>query len=79
MAAAHTYDPALARALILDELFDLSLYKELRAISTDPESQRVLDELVVVETQHLAFWQKFFDSHLTALDIAGRSSCASSS
>jgi VIT1/CCC1 family predicted Fe2+/Mn2+ transporter len=69
MAAAHTYDPALARALILDELFDLSLYKELRRISTDGESRRVLDELVIVETQHLAFWQKFFESHLTTLDV----------
>ena len=27
MATAYQYDPTLARVLILDELFDLSLYK----------------------------------------------------
>lgn len=71
-ATALPHDPALGRTLILDELFDLSLYKALRRISADAESQRVLDELIVVETQHLAFWQKFFDSHLTALDLGRR-------
>jgi VIT1/CCC1 family predicted Fe2+/Mn2+ transporter len=70
-ATALPHDPALARMLILDELFDLSLYQALREIARDPESQRVLDELIAVETQHLAFWQTFFDSRLTALD-AGR-------
>jgi VIT1/CCC1 family predicted Fe2+/Mn2+ transporter len=53
--------------LILDELFDLSLYKTLREI-TGPASQKVLDELIVVETEHLAFWQQFFDSRLDTLD-----------
>jgi VIT1/CCC1 family predicted Fe2+/Mn2+ transporter len=69
MATALPHDPALARMLILEELFDLSLYRALRNISNDTESQKVLDELIVVETQHLAFWQKFFDSRLTALDL----------
>ena len=69
---ALSHDPALARMLILEELFDLSLYKALRNISNDTESQEVLDELIVVETQHLAFWQKFFDSRLTALDPGRR-------
>ncbi len=72
MATAASHDPALSRMLILDELFDLSLYKALRGISADAESRRVLDELIVVETQHLAFWQKFFDSRLTALDLGRR-------
>lgn len=72
MATAVAHNHALARTLILDELFDLSLYRELRGISKDAESQRVLDELIVVETQHLAFWQKFFDSRLTALDPGRR-------
>jgi VIT1/CCC1 family predicted Fe2+/Mn2+ transporter len=71
-ATALVHDPALARMLILDELFDLSLYKALRNISRDTDSQKVLDELIVVETQHLAFWQKFFDSRLTALDPGRR-------
>jgi len=71
MAAALQYDPTLARALILDELFDLSLYKALREI-TDRDSQKVLDELVRVEAEHLAFWQRFFDTRLTALDFGRR-------
>jgi VIT1/CCC1 family predicted Fe2+/Mn2+ transporter len=65
------HDPKLARQLILDELFDLSLYKALREI-IGGESRKVLDELVLVETQHLAFWQKFFDLKLTALDLPRR-------
>ena len=71
MAAALQHDPKLARALILDELFDLSLYKALREI-TDRDSQKVLDELVRVEAEHLAFWQRFFDTRLTALDFGRR-------
>ncbi len=57
--------------MILDELFDLSLYKALREI-TDRDSQKVLDELVRVEAEHLAFWQRFFDIRLTALDVGRR-------
>src|SRR3989338_1521997 len=68
---SQKHDPRLARQLILDELFDLSLYKALREI-IDGESRKVLDELVLVETQHLAFWQNFFDLKLTALDLPRR-------
>ena len=68
---SQQHDPRLARQLILDELFDLSLYKALREI-IDGESRKVLDELVLVETQHLAFWQKFFDLKLTTLDLPRR-------
>ncbi|MDH4185365.1 MAG: VIT1/CCC1 transporter family protein [Nitrospira sp.] len=68
MATAYQYDPALARLLILDELFDLSLYKVLRDISTEAEAQSTLDQLVVIETRHLAFWQKFFDLKLERLN-----------
>lgn len=70
-STAPQHDPALVRRLILDELFDLSLYKALREI-TDSESQKVLDELILVETQHLAFWQQFFDTKLTTLDLGRR-------
>lgn len=70
-ATTQPYDPALARTLILDELFDLSLYRALRGI-TDSESRKTLDELIVVETEHLAFWQQFFDSRLTTLDFGRR-------
>jgi VIT1/CCC1 family predicted Fe2+/Mn2+ transporter len=72
VAAATIADPALGRILILDELFDLSLYQALRSLSTDPESQQVLDRLIAVETQHVAFWQHFFNCRLTSLDPGRR-------
>ena len=68
---AHTHDQRLARTLILDELFDLSLYKALRGV-TKADTQQVLDELIVVEAGHLAFWQQFFDSKLDRLDVGRR-------
>ena len=71
MQAASGYDPRLARDLILDELFDLSLYKALRGV-TQPDVHDTLDELIRVETAHLAFWQKFFDLKLTSLDLGRR-------
>jgi VIT1/CCC1 family predicted Fe2+/Mn2+ transporter len=71
MATAAYHDPALARMLILDELFDLSLYRALREV-TDPDSRDVLDNLIRVEIEHLAFWQKFFDLKLTHLDVGRR-------
>lgn len=69
MATAYQYDPTLARALILDEWFDLSLYKALREISADADAKNTLNELIEVEVRHLAFWQKFFDSNLDRLDF----------
>lgn len=64
-------DTRLARRLILDELFDLSLYRALR-----PEARgnlaSVLDALIPVETRHLEFWQKFFGLRLDRLDLARR-------
>ncbi len=72
MAAPYQYDPSLARALILDELFDLSLYKALHDISVDDESRATLRELITVETEHFAFWQKFFGYPIDRLDIGRR-------
>ncbi|MCS6285652.1 MAG: VIT1/CCC1 transporter family protein [Nitrospira sp.] len=71
MQAASAYDPRLARDLILDELFDLSLYKALRGI-TQPDVHDTLDELIKVETAHLAFWQRFFNLKLERLDLGRR-------
>lgn len=71
MATAYPHDPALARMLVIEELFDLSLYQALRKVTTD-DVQKTLDELIEVETQHLAFWQKFFDLKLTTLDLPRR-------
>ena len=72
MPTAHRDDPTLARLLILDELFDLSLYKALRDISADADAKNTLDELVLIETRHLAFWQKFFDMKLERLNLGRR-------
>jgi vacuolar iron transporter family protein len=60
-------DPRLARTLVLDELFDLSLYTALRQV-TSPEVHPTLDELISVETAHLAFWKRFFNLSLEDLD-----------
>lgn len=71
MQAASAYDPHLARDLILDELFDLSLYQALRGV-TQPDVHDTLDELIKVETAHLAFWQRFFNLKLEQLDFGRR-------
>lgn len=65
------HDPRLARDLILDELFDLTLYQSLRKVS-GPELQTMLEELIVIETQHFAFWQRFFNNAVSRLDFARR-------
>ena len=65
------HDPALARTLILDEIFDLALYRELRALS-DGQLQDLLDELIRVEETHVSFWQHFFQSPLASLDVLRR-------
>ena len=71
MKPASLHDPKLAQTLVLDELFDLSLYKALSQV-TQPDVHHTLDELITVETAHLAFWQKFFDLRLNALDFGRR-------
>lgn len=68
--ATSAADVTLAKRLILDELFDLTLYRALRQIA--PASLHgMLDELIPVETRHLAFWQDFFGLDVSRLG-AGR-------
>lgn len=55
----NKYPKALAKQLVLDELFDLTLYKRFR-MSAEGELAGLLDELITIETNHLAFWQDFF-------------------
>lgn len=62
------FDTKLAETLVLDEIFDLALYKALRDI-TQGRLRDILEELIRVETNHVAFWQTFFDLHLTELDL----------
>ncbi|MER3423016.1 MAG: hypothetical protein C4293_07045, partial [Nitrospiraceae bacterium] len=64
-------NPRLARKLILDEVFDLALYKALLDI-TDGNLREIVEELVHIETNHVSFWQNFFDLHLTTLDVPRR-------
>src|SRR5256712_3212638 len=71
MAAAASADAKLARRLVLDELFDLSLYRALRDVAR-ADLRRVLDELIPVETRHHAFWQSFFGLELGRLDLGRR-------
>jgi VIT1/CCC1 family predicted Fe2+/Mn2+ transporter len=64
-------DPKLARRLVLDELFDLTLYQSLRPVATG-ELQAVLDRLIPIETRHYMFWQDFFGLRLPRLDWGRR-------
>jgi VIT1/CCC1 family predicted Fe2+/Mn2+ transporter len=64
-------NPRLARRLVLDELFDLSLYRVLRKMATGPLAT-TLDQLIPVEARHLAFWQDFFELRLESLDVGRR-------
>lgn len=63
--------PEFARQMILDELFDLSLYKRFREIS-GPELHPTLDELIKVENGHLGFWQELFKVEISELNFARR-------
>jgi len=65
------YDEALAERLILDELFDLSLYKSLHE-HAEPAARRTLDQLIPIEARHFAFWQKFFGLERDRLDLGRR-------
>ena len=60
-----------SQQLVLDELFDLSLYKKFYTI-TKGDLQKMLGELVVVETRHLAFWQEFFGVKINKLNHGRR-------
>lgn len=58
----------LAHGLILDELFDLTLYKKIREFSKGDTSS-MLDELIIVEERHFSFWQGFFEIHVSNLNF----------
>ena len=70
--AATGSDARLGQRLVLDEIFDLSLYRALLTIA--PASlHRTLESLILDETRHVAFWQKFFGlERVTRLDIGRR-------
>ena len=66
-----TTDTRLGRQLVLDELFDLSLYRALHRIAPAPQ-RAILDQLIPIETRHHAFWQEFFRLDLPRLDWGRR-------
>src|SRR3972149_2688367 len=52
-------DAKLGKTLVLDELFDLTLYKRMLAFAGTGEKE-ILNKLIPIETKHLAAWQNFF-------------------
>jgi VIT1/CCC1 family predicted Fe2+/Mn2+ transporter len=70
--AATGLDTRLGRRLVLDEIFDLSLYRALHAVAPD-DLGRVLEALIAVEARHVVFWQTFFGlEDVTRLDLGRR-------
>ncbi|MGQ0645002.1 MAG: hypothetical protein ACT4O3_05875, partial [Elusimicrobiota bacterium] len=65
-------DASLARQLVLDELFDLTLYRRLHEAARGEELRALLADLITVEKRHLAFWQDFFDIRENTLDLRRR-------
>ena len=63
--------PVLVRRLVLDELFDLTLYKSARAYATG-ETAAMIDRLISVEEGHYMFWREFFGVKEERLDIRRR-------
>ena len=58
----------LGRQLVLDELFDLTLYKRLRE-TTSEGLKPMFDELIPTEAKHFAFWEDFFSLKIEELDM----------
>jgi hypothetical protein len=71
MSETAAVDRKLAKQLVLDELFDLSLYQSLREVASG-ELRSILDRLIPIEARHLAFWRDFFDLHVERLDLVRR-------
>lgn len=61
----------LGKQLVLDELFDLTLYKKIREVVSD-DLKPMFDELIPTETKHLKFWQNFFSLDISKLDLRRR-------
>lgn len=75
MQGAHGLDARLGRRLVLDELFDLTLYRSLQRVAP-PGLQAILDQLIPIETRHYGFWQEFFGLKIAKLDLLRRAKLA---
>lgn len=71
MRADSVVSPAFARSLVLDELFDLTLYKALRPAAS-PALRTMLEDLIPIETRHMEFWRGFFGLPAEGLDWGRR-------
>jgi vacuolar iron transporter family protein len=71
MVETAVVDPRLARQLVLDELFDLTLYQRVRGLAGG-DLRKILDQLILIEKEHFAFWQEFFGLRVTKLDPGRR-------
>lgn len=61
----------LARRLVLNEVFDLALYRRLLPLSSGATAE-MLRGLTEVETKHVKFWQDFLDLPSNKLDFPRR-------
>ena len=75
MSTPVAVDPKLARRLVLDELFDLSLYRTLRRHARG-ELAGTLDQLIPIEARHFQFWKSFFRVQVDRLDVPRRAKLA---
>jgi hypothetical protein len=75
MQGAHGLDARLGRRLVLDELFDLTLYRSLQRVAP-PGLQAILEQLIPIETRHYGFWQEFFGLKIAKLDLPRRAKLA---
>jgi VIT1/CCC1 family predicted Fe2+/Mn2+ transporter len=66
--STDTNNATLGRTLVLDELFDLTLYRELRRHAGE-DFHPLLKSLVPVETRHFEFWKAFFHVEEPDLDL----------
>ena len=62
----------IARTLILDELFDLTLYQSLEKTVSPGPLQDTLRELIPIETKHRRFWEDFYGLKIERLDFGRR-------
>ncbi len=75
MHGAQGPDARLGRQLVLDELFDLTLYESLLQVA--PAGLRpILEQLIPIETRHYRFWQEFFGLKIATLDLPRRAKLA---
>jgi vacuolar iron transporter family protein len=71
MAQGGAVDARLGERLVRDELFDLSLYQAFHELAAG-DLRKTLEELIQVETRHVAFWQDFFGLRIERLDLSRR-------